>query len=204
MTTTLTHTVIYLCLKRCVRGLVGSVLDHRSLPPVFESWHGHIWRLFHLWLCFITSGGRSAHLTYHVHKSGRKTSIIIIIVWHHMKLSNTLFVLLFSMMLLTYGLNKSCYLQVTGLPPGVIGVCLHTNMTKVQRKKVMEQVSEGNVHFLLVSPEAMTSSTSARSLLGSSQLPPIAFVCIDEAHCVSEWSHHFRPSYLRICKVLHL
>ena len=57
----------------------GSVLDHRLLPPVFESWRGHIWRLFHLWLRFITFGGRSAHLAYHAHKSGHKTSIIIII-----------------------------------------------------------------------------------------------------------------------------
>ena len=57
-----------------------SVLDHRSLPPVFESGCGHIWRLFRLSLRLITFGGRSAHLAYHVHKSGRKTSIIIIIV----------------------------------------------------------------------------------------------------------------------------
>ena len=56
---------------------VGSALDHRSLPPEFESWHGHIWRVFHLWLCFITVGGCSAHLAHHVHKSGHKTSIII-------------------------------------------------------------------------------------------------------------------------------
>ena len=54
----------------------SSVLNHRSLPPVFEFRRGHIWRLFHLWLCFITFRGRSAHLAYHVHKSGRKTSII--------------------------------------------------------------------------------------------------------------------------------
>ena len=46
----------------------GSVLDHRSLLPVFESRRGYIWRLFHLWLRFITFGGRSAHLVYHVHK----------------------------------------------------------------------------------------------------------------------------------------
>ena len=90
---------------------------------------------------------------------------------------------------------------MTGLPPGVIGMCLHTNMTQTQRKKVLEQVAEGVVHFLLVSPEAMTSSKSANSLMGAGQLPAIAFACIDEAHCVSEWSHHFRPSYLRICKV---
>ena len=54
-----------------------SVLDHRSLPPMFESLCGHIWRLFYLWLCFITFGVHSAHLAYLVHKSGCKTSIIL-------------------------------------------------------------------------------------------------------------------------------
>ena len=55
-----------------VRGLTGSALDHRSLPPEFEPRCGHIWRLFHLWGHFITFGDRSVHLTYHVHKSGVK------------------------------------------------------------------------------------------------------------------------------------
>ena len=50
----------------------GSVLDHRSLPPVFESRREHIWRLFHISLRSITFGSRSAHLAYLVHKSGRK------------------------------------------------------------------------------------------------------------------------------------
>ena len=59
---------------RVPRWSSGSVLDHRSLPPMFESWHGHIWRLFHLKLHYITIGGRSAHLAYQVHKSGCKTS----------------------------------------------------------------------------------------------------------------------------------
>jgi len=59
----------------------GSMLDHRSLPPMFEYRRGHIWRLFRLWLRLITFGGRSAHLAYLVHKSGRKTSIIIIICY---------------------------------------------------------------------------------------------------------------------------
>ena len=57
----------------CLRGLTV-VLDHKSLPPVFKSLRGHIWRLFHLWLRFVTFGGCSAQLPYHVHRSGHKTS----------------------------------------------------------------------------------------------------------------------------------
>ena len=51
----------------------NSLLNHRSLPPVFESRHRHIWRVFYLWLRFITFGGHSAHLAYHVQKNGPKT-----------------------------------------------------------------------------------------------------------------------------------
>jgi len=54
----------------------SSVLAHKSLQPVFEFRRGHIWRVFHLWLRFITFGGRSAHLVYHVYKSGLKPSIM--------------------------------------------------------------------------------------------------------------------------------
>ena len=58
----------------------GNVFDHRSLPPMFETRPGHIWKVFRLSLCLITFGSRSAHLAYHVHKSGHKTSIVIIII----------------------------------------------------------------------------------------------------------------------------
>ena len=79
-------------LRPCIPGAPpwssGSVLDHKSLPPVFESWPGHIWRLFRLSLRFITFRGRSAHLAYLVHKSGRKTSIIIIIIDHIFQVSS--------------------------------------------------------------------------------------------------------------------
>ncbi|XP_045192518.2 ATP-dependent DNA helicase Q4-like isoform X2 [Mercenaria mercenaria] len=91
--------------------------------------------------------------------------------------------------------------QVTGLPNGIRGVCLHTNMTAHQRENVLEAVKSGKAQFLLVSPEAIAGGSM--SLIASmSSLPPVAFVCIDEAHCLSEWSHNFRPSYLRLCKVL--
>jgi ATP-dependent DNA helicase Q4 len=93
--------------------------------------------------------------------------------------------------------------QVTGIPSFLKAACLHTNQTKVQREKIMEAISSGLLNVLLVSPEAVVAgerSTGFGSLLR--KLPPIAFACIDEAHCVSQWSHNFRPSYLMICRVL--
>ena len=87
--------------------LVGSALDHRSLPPEFESRRGHIWRVFHLWLRFITFGGHSAHLAYHVHKSGRKTlvifrtdtaSIIMCQLWDIYKIKHNCYEILFDVL----------------------------------------------------------------------------------------------------------
>ncbi|XP_074000832.1 ATP-dependent DNA helicase Q4 [Numenius arquata] len=94
--------------------------------------------------------------------------------------------------------------QVSGLPPCLKAVCIHSNMTKSQREAVMEKVRQGEVQVLLLSPEALVggSGSGFGYLPSADRLPAVAFACIDEAHCVSEWSHNFRPCYLRLCKVL--
>ncbi|KAI8501980.1 ATP-dependent DNA helicase Q4 [Branchiostoma belcheri] len=100
--------------------------------------------------------------------------------------------------------SQNLPLQVTGLPSKLKAACLHSNMTQKQRENVVHLILEGKVHLLLISPEALVGGGGYGTgcLPGVNRLPPIAFACIDEAHCVSEWSHNFRPSYLRLCKVL--
>lgn len=78
-------------------------------------------------------------------------------------------------------------------------------MTAAQRNSVLAAVNEGKIDFLLVSPEAVVGGGhSQQSFPSRDKLPPISFACIDEVHCLSEWSHNFRPSYLRVCKVSHI
>ncbi|XP_023597407.1 ATP-dependent DNA helicase Q4 [Trichechus manatus latirostris] len=94
--------------------------------------------------------------------------------------------------------------QVSGLPPGLKVTCLHSGMNRKQREGVLRKVRAAQVHVLMLSPEALVGAGAGGSarLPPASQLPPVAFACIDEVHCLSQWSHNFRPCYLRVCKVL--
>ncbi len=103
----------------------------------------------------------------------------------------------------TCNYGSSLLLQINNLPAGIIGACIHTGLSHQQRSKVTSDVTAGKIDILLMSPETLVGGATGNewSFLASSKLPPIAFACIDEAHCLSEWSHNFRPSYLRLCKV---
>jgi len=64
---------VFYVARGCLIGMVhsvGSALDHISQPPEFEPRRGHTWRVFPLWLRFITFVGCLAHLAYHVQGGG--------------------------------------------------------------------------------------------------------------------------------------
>lgn len=93
--------------------------------------------------------------------------------------------------------------QVLSMPEFLKAGCLHTNQPPTQRRKIIQCLKDGEINILLISPEALISGDGSGGFAGLfKSLPQIAFACIDEAHCVSQWSHNFRPSYLMICRVL--
>ncbi|XP_042506131.1 ATP-dependent DNA helicase Q-like 5 isoform X2 [Macadamia integrifolia] len=85
--------------------------------------------------------------------------------------------------------------QLRQLPPMIPGALLCSNQTSEEVSITLQQLREGAIKVLFVSPERFLN-TEFMSMFEAT--PPISLVVIDEAHCVSEWSHNFRPSYLRL------
>ena len=80
---------------------------------------------------------------------------------------------------------------------GLPATFVNSSLTATQVADRLARVQRGEVKLLSVAPERFDVGSTAERLKGTG----VSLLAIDEAHCISEWGHDFRPSYLRIAQV---
>ncbi len=82
------------------------------------------------------------------------------------------------------------------LENGVDAAFLNSTLTLEEYKKTVRAIKSGETKLLYVSPEGLATER-VKSILSEADVP-VSCVTIDEAHCISEWGHDFRPDYMEI------
>ncbi|MEP6733265.1 MAG: ATP-dependent DNA helicase RecQ [bacterium] len=80
---------------------------------------------------------------------------------------------------------------------GIPATFVNSTLSSAEVAERMGRVMRGEVKMLYVAPERFDFGTAAERLKGVG----VSLLAIDEAHCISEWGHDFRPSYLRVAQV---
>ena len=75
---------------------------------------------------------------------------------------------------------------------------LNSSLNKTEIKRVKADISSGITKLLYVAPESLTKEENVEFLKGEK----VSFMAVDEAHCISEWGHDFRPEYRNLRTII--
>ena len=77
---------------------------------------------------------------------------------------------------------------------------LNSSLNKAAVERVKADILSGKTKMLYVAPESLTKDENVEFLKSI----PVSFYAVDEAHCISEWGHDFRPEYRRIRPIINI
>lgn len=89
--------------------------------------------------------------------------------------------------------DQAAQLAQMGIPAAV----LNSTMVGAEQSRIMRRAREGEFRLLYLSPERLARGDTIEWL----RAVPVAFFAIDEAHCISEWGHEFRPEYRQLSRL---
>ena len=80
---------------------------------------------------------------------------------------------------------------------GIPAALVNSSISAAQQSRILEKARTGEFRLLYLSPERLAREDTIEWLRGA----PVAFFAIDEAHCISEWGHEFRPDYRQLSRL---